>query len=80
MVETISSVKKTTGPLLKNYIIKIGSCVTKMNLYKKNLGIYDLIIGMDWLESHIALVYFYAKKVLYQNDQGDHVVIEGVKQ
>jgi hypothetical protein len=50
-----------------------------MNLYSTTLGTYDLIIGMDWLESHQALVDCYKKKVLYQNDLGDPVVIEGIK-
>jgi hypothetical protein len=43
------------------------------------LGTYDLIIGMDWLESHRALVDFYNKKVLFQNDLGEAIVIEGIK-
>jgi hypothetical protein len=79
MVEMVSDVKQSVGPLVKNCIVKIGGCVTKMNLYSMGLGTYDLIIGMDWLESHRALVDCYKKKVLCQNDLGEPIVIEGIK-
>jgi len=40
---------------------------------------YDLIIGMDWLESHRAMVYCFAKRVLCVDDEGRYVEIHGVR-
>jgi len=65
--------------MVKNCIIDIGGCVKKMNLYSMGLGTYDLIIGMDWLESHRALVDCYKKKVICQNDLGEPIVIKEIK-
>jgi hypothetical protein len=42
------------------------------------LGMYDLIIGMDWLEAHRAMVYFFTKRVLCVDDEGRSVEIHGV--
>jgi hypothetical protein len=40
---------------------------------------YDLIIGMDWLEVHRAMVDCFAKRVLYVDDEGRPVEIQGVQ-
>jgi hypothetical protein len=39
---------------------------------------YDLIIGMDWLESHRAMVDCFTKRVLCVDDEGRYVEIHGV--
>ena len=57
----------------------IWNVSTKMKPYTTTLGAYDLIVGMDWLESHRALVDCYKKKVFCNNDFGEPVVIEGCK-
>ena len=56
-----------------------GGFIQKMKLYSTALGAYDIIAGMDWLESHRALVDFYGKKVVYQDDMGRPIVIEGIQ-
>jgi len=66
MVEMEFDVKQSLGPLLNNCIVKIGDCVTKLKLYRTNLGTYELIKGMEWLECHRTLVDFYKKKVILQ--------------
>lgn len=50
-----------------------------MNLYSMTIWTYDLIVGMDWLESHRAIVDCYNKTILLKNDQGETTVIEGIK-
>jgi hypothetical protein len=42
-------------------------------------GAYDLIIGMDWLATHRALVDCFAKRVLCVDDEGRPVEIQGVQ-
>jgi hypothetical protein len=42
-------------------------------------GTYDLIIGMDWLEAHRAMVDCFAKRVLCVDDEGRPVEIHGVR-
>ena len=40
---------------------------------------YDVIIGMDWLEAHQALVYCFKKKVICLDDEGRPIEIFGIK-
>jgi hypothetical protein len=42
--------------------------------------VYDLIIGMDWLAAHRALVDCFAKRVLCVDDEGRPVEIQGVRE
>ena len=67
------------GPSIDNYIVDIGVCTTRLKLYVTTLGAYDLIIGMDWLEAHRAMVDFFAKRVLCVDDEGRPVEIQGVQ-
>ena len=48
-----------------------------MDAYVTNLGTYDLIVGMDWLEGHRAFMDCYAKKVLCLDDEGRAIQIQG---
>jgi hypothetical protein len=54
-------------------------CTTRLKVYVTALGTYDLIIGMDWLESHRAMVDCFTKRVLCVDDEGRPVEIHGVR-
>ena len=74
-VEMASGEKKAVGPSVDNCIVELGVCTTRLKVYVTALGAYDLIIGMDWLETHQALVDCFAKRVLYVDDEGRPVEI-----
>jgi hypothetical protein len=63
-VEMASREKQVVGPSVDNCIVDLGVCTTKLKVYITALGAYDLIIGMDWLASHRALVDCFTKRVL----------------
>ena len=71
--------KQAVGPSVDNCIVDLGVCTTRLKVYVTDLGAYDLIIGMDWLEAHRALVDCFAKRVLYVDDEGRLVEIQGVR-
>jgi hypothetical protein len=71
--------KQAVGPSVDNYIVDLGVCTTRLKVYVTALGAYDLIIGMDWLAAHRALVDCFAKRVLCVNDEGRPVEIQGVQ-
>jgi hypothetical protein len=48
-------------------------------VYVSALGTYDLIIEMDWLESHRDMVDCFTKRVLYIDDEGRPIEIHGVR-
>lgn len=52
---------------------------TSMNLRVIPLGLYDIVLGMDWLEQHQAIMDFKDKTINYVDDFGSARVIAGIK-
>ena len=50
--------------------LNLGEFVTKANLYVRILGSYYAMIGMDWLESHEAILNCKTKWLSLVNDVG----------
>jgi hypothetical protein len=78
-VEMASREKQAVGPSVDNCIVHLGVCTTRLKVYVTALGAYDLIIGMDWLVAHRALIDCFTKKVLCVDDEGRPVEIQGVQ-
>jgi hypothetical protein len=78
-VEMASGEKQVVGLGIDNCIVDLGVCTTRLKVYVTALGAYDLIIGMDWLETHRAMVYCFAKRVLCVDNEGRPVEIQGVQ-
>jgi hypothetical protein len=74
-----SGEKQAVGPSVDNCIVDLGVCTTRLKVYVTALGTYDLIIGMDWLASHRALVDCFAKRVLCVDDEGRPIEIQGIQ-
>jgi hypothetical protein len=70
-----SGEKQAVGTSIDNCIVDLGVCTTKLKVYITALGAYDLIIGIDWLEAHRALVDCFEKRVLCVDDEGRLVEI-----
>jgi hypothetical protein len=77
-VEMASREKQAVGPSVDNCIVDLGVCTTRLKVYITALGTYDLIIGMDWLAAHRALVDCFAKRVLCVDDEGRPIEIQGI--
>ena len=71
--------KQAVGPSVDNCIVDLGVCTTRLNVYVTALRMYDLIIGMDWLESHQSMVDCFTKRVLCVDDEGIPIEIHGVQ-
>jgi hypothetical protein len=55
-VEMASGAKKKVGGKFMDCSINLGDFATKEKLYVMILGYYDIVIGMDCLESHGAIL------------------------
>jgi hypothetical protein len=77
-VEMASGEKQEVGPSIVNCIVELGVCTTRLKVYVTALGAYDLIIRMDWLESHRAMVYCFTERVLCVDDKRRIIQIQGV--
>jgi hypothetical protein len=78
-VEMDSGEKQVVGPSVDNCLVDLGVCTTRLKVYITSLGMYDLIIGMDWLEAHRAMVDCFTKMVLCVDDEGRTVEIHDVR-
>jgi hypothetical protein len=47
-----SGEKQVVGPSVDNFLVDLGVCTTRLKVYVTALRVYNIIIGMDWLESH----------------------------
>jgi hypothetical protein len=76
-VEMASGAKQKVGGRVMGCILNLGDFVTRANLYVMILGSYDVVIGMDWLESHEAILKCKMKWLSLVDDEGQRHVIVG---
>jgi hypothetical protein len=83
-LEKSSLVKLATGTKIRiNEIVR--GCPINMNgvnvVYDMNivpLGSYDILIEMDWLEKHHAVLYFHDKTFTCLDEEGKHSSVKGI--
>jgi hypothetical protein len=78
-VEMASREKQEVGPRVDNCLVDLRVCTTRLKVYITALGMYDLIIGIDWLEAHQAVVDCFAKRVLCVDDEGRPLEIHDIQ-
>ena len=76
-VEMASGDKQKVGGRVTDYILNLGEFVTRANLYITILGSYDVVIGMDWLESHEVILNCKTKRLSLVDDEEQRCVIVG---
>jgi hypothetical protein len=52
----------------------------KVNIYVMILGFYDIVIGMDWLESQDTILNYKMKRLSFTDDLAQNRVIVGRNQ
>jgi hypothetical protein len=62
---------------LHRYAPHLSTEKLKVNLYITILGSYDIMIGMDWLESHEAILNCKMKRLSLVDDEGQRRMIVG---
>jgi hypothetical protein len=78
-MEMVSGAKQKVGGKVIYCSLKLGDFFKKANLYVTILGSYDVVIDMDWLESHDAILNSKMKWLSLINDEGKRRVIVGRK-
>jgi hypothetical protein len=79
-VELASGAKQKVGGKVKDCNINLGEFVASVNLFVTTLGSYDIVIGMDWLESHDVILNCKMKRLSLIDDLGQSRVIVGRNQ
>jgi hypothetical protein len=75
-----SGAKQKVGGKVTGCILNLGEFFTKANLYITILGSYDVVINMEWLESHEAILNCKMKRLSLVDDEGQRRVIVGQNQ
>jgi hypothetical protein len=60
--------KQKVGGKVIECSINLGDILVKANLYVTILGSYDIVIGMDWLESHDEILKSNIKQLSLTDD------------
>ena len=76
-VEMASGAKQKVGGKVTGCALNLGEFVTRVNLYVTILGSYDVVIGMDWLETHEAILNCKTKRLSLVDDEGQRRAIVG---
>jgi hypothetical protein len=79
-VEMASGAKQKVGGKVTGCALNLGEFVTRVNLYVTILGSYDVMIGMDWLETHEAILNCKTKRLSLVDDEGQRRVTVGRNQ
>jgi hypothetical protein len=80
LVEMALGEKQKVGGKVTCCSLNLGYFVTRSNLYVMILGSYDIVIDMDWLESHEAILNYKTKRLILVDDEGKRCMIVGRNQ
>ena len=58
--------------------VNLNGFLTKVNLNILPLGLYDILIDMDWLEQHHVVLDCLHKSILCTDSQGNQVKVQGI--
>jgi hypothetical protein len=73
-----SGAKQKVGGKVAGCSLNLVEIVTRENLYVTILGSYGVVIGMDLLESHEAILKCKTKQLSLVDDEGQRQVIVGI--
>ena len=78
MVQLATSVKRKVTKKVKGCRVSIKEMDTYVNLNILPLGSFDILIGMDWLESHKTIIDCLHKIFNCIDDEGKYHTIKGI--
>ena len=78
-VELASSSKVESGLIVADGEIRFKEFTTLVNLRVISLGTYDIILDMDWLNQHQAIIDCSSKVIQCIDDLGSRKFISGIK-
>ena len=78
MVQLATGTKRKVTSLVKNCKLMISDFITHADLNIFPLGSYDLLIGMDWIEEHKAVLNCFDKTFTCIDDNGNNIKVKGI--
>jgi hypothetical protein len=78
LVQLATRAKRKINELVKDCQIDMNGLNTKVDVKIIPLGSYDCLIGMDWLEKHHVVIYYYKKIITCLGEEGKQGKIQGI--
>lgn len=78
-VELASGSRVSANLIASNCSIQFDTLSTSVNLRVLPLGTYDIVLGMDWLESHSTVLNCRDKSIKCVDDFGTAKTVTGIK-
>jgi hypothetical protein len=79
LVQLATGTKRKVVDFISDYEFNLGGQNIKTNLKIIPLGYYDVIIRMDWLERHKAMLYCYEKSLKYKDENDTARTVQGIQ-
>jgi hypothetical protein len=70
--------KRKINEMVKACPMDMNRLSTRADLKIIPLGSYDFIIGMDWLDQHHVVLYYYYKAFTFLDEEGNLGMIHGI--
>lgn len=77
LVEMTSGNTQSGGLKLEDCEVDFGACRTRTSFYATAPVTYDLILSIDWLEAHAAIVDCRSKELTFYYDDGHKKTLKG---
>ena len=71
LVQLATGMKIKVLEILRDYEVKLNGFPSKIDLNISLLGSYDVLIGMNWLEQHHAMLDCLSKSIMCTDNQGN---------
>ena len=78
LVQLDTWVKGKVTEIVKNCRLTLNDMDTLVNIHIFPLGYYDILIGMDWMESHNAIIDCLHKSLGCRDEEGKYYTVKGI--
>ena len=78
LVQLATGTKRKVSEVVEKCPLVMNGLVTYVDLNALPLGSYDVLIGMDWLESHMVKIDCYINTFKCMDEEGNLVVVRGI--
>ena len=78
LVQLATGTKRKVSEVVEKCPLVMNGLVTCVDMNVLPLGSYDVLIGMDWLESHRVKLDCYNNTFECMNEEGNPVVVKGI--
>ena len=79
LVQLATQTKIKVTEVLPTFQFIVNGIATQTTLNILPLGSYNMLLGMDWLDSHKAKLYYYNKKLECEYEEGEKRTLQRIQ-